>query len=44
MEKKQYIYPETRVEFVNTRLMSITHEASLLPGPGEAPKRRTPVF
>lgn len=40
--KKQYFYPETRVENVNTRLMAITDVASLLPGPGYqgAPKRK----
>ena len=45
MKKKQYFYPETHVECVNTRLMAITGEASVLPGPGEAPKpHRTKAF
>ena len=43
-KKKQYIYPETCVECVNSRLMSITHEASLLPGPGAPQRRWTEVF
>lgn len=44
--KKLYIYPETHVECVNTRLMALTGEASVLPGPGaqQAPKRKTDVF
>ena len=45
MEKKQYIVPAVEVMTVSTVLMQKTGEASLLPGPGGAPKRKeTDVF
>ena len=45
MEKKRYSTPLTEVKPFCTQLMSITHSASVLPGPGsQAPRRRTPVF
>ena len=45
MKKKMYIYPETHVDCVNTRLMALTDAASVLPGPGsQAPGRKTEVF
>jgi hypothetical protein len=43
--KRQYIIPLMEVKVFNTELMSITHSASVMPGPGaDAPKRRTEVF
>ena len=42
--KKQYIIPSVEVMSVSTVLMSKTGDASLLPGPGGAPKRKTDVF
>ena len=47
MKKKQYIFPTTEITVVNTELMAITGEASLLPGPGNVPARfkdGKPVF
>ena len=44
MKKKLYNSPQTEVMRFNTALMAITGEASVLPGPGSAPKRRTKVF
>ena len=44
MEKKQYIAPLSEVMSFNTVLMQLTGEASVLPGPGNAPKRKTEVF
>lgn len=44
MEKKQYNTPQIEVMPFNTVLMQLTGEASVLPGPGNAPKRRTQVF
>ncbi len=44
MKKKQYHTPLTEVMLVNTVLMQLTGEGSVLPGPGNAPKRRTDVF
>ena len=47
MTKKQYIFPTTEIMVVNTELMAITGEASLLPGPGSIPARfkdGKPVF
>ena len=40
--KKQYIIPSVEVMTVSTVLMQKTGEASLLPGPGNAPKQREP--
>ncbi len=42
--KKQYIIPSVEVMTVSTVLMQKTGEASLLPGPGGAPRRKTDVF
>jgi hypothetical protein len=39
MEKKVYSIPAVEVMTVSTVLMQKTGEASLLPGPGSAPKR-----
>jgi len=39
MEKKVYMVPAVEVMTVSTVLMQKTGEASLLPGPGSAPKR-----
>lgn len=46
MKKKQYQTPLTEVKHLCTQLMSITHSASVLPGPGsQAPvRRKTDVF
>ena len=45
MEKSEYIVPAVEVMTVSTVLMQKTGEASLLPGPGGAPKRKeTDVF
>ena len=45
MEKKLYSIPQTEVVKVNTVLMQLTGEASVLPGPGgQAPKKKTEVF
>ena len=49
MTKKQYIFPTTEIMVVNTELMAITGEASVLPGPGYTPaperfKDGKPVF
>ena len=44
MKKKLYNSPQTEVMRFNTVLMQLTGEASVLPGPGSAPKRRTKVF
>jgi len=43
--KKYYMIPVTEIMVVNTELMSLTGEASLIPGPG-APARKggVPVF
>ena len=42
--KKQYMIPSVEVMSVSTVLMSKTGEASVLPGPGGAPRRKTDVF
>ena len=47
--KKIYNTPQTEVLRFNTTLMSITHEASVLPGPGSnnapaTPTKKTEVF
>ena len=43
--KKQYMIPSVELMTVSTVLMQKTGEASLLPGPGNAPKRKeTDVF
>ncbi len=43
--KKQYMIPSVEVMSVSTVLMQKTGEASVLPGPGGAPKRKeTEVF
>ena len=42
--KKQYMIPSVEVMSVSTVLMSKTGDASLLPGPGSAPRRKTDVF
>ncbi|MBQ9603497.1 MAG: hypothetical protein IJR42_06820 [Paludibacteraceae bacterium] len=45
MIKKAYIVPFVEVLSVSTVLMQKTGEASVLPGPGGAPKRKeTDVF
>ena len=45
MEKREYMIPAVEVLSVNAVLMQKTGEASLLPGPGGAPKRKeTDVF
>ena len=45
MEKREYIVPFVEVMTVSTVLMQKTGEASVLPGPGGAPKRKeTEVF
>ena len=44
MEKKQYISPQIEVMPFNTVLMQLTGEASVLPGPGNAPERETKAF
>lgn len=46
--KKYYMIPVTEMMVVNTELMSLTGEASLIPGPGYVPaparKDGVPVF
>ena len=45
MDKSEYIVPAVEVMTVSTVLMQKTGEASVLPGPGGAPKRKeTEVF
>ena len=44
MEKREYMIPAVEVMTVSTVLMQKTGEASVLPGPGGAPRRKTDVF
>ena len=44
MEKKQYIIPLVEVQRLGVCELMITGSASVLPGPGSAPKRRVPAL